>query len=52
MKFIRQLFCSHEYRCTRLIGGDELNSNGLKRSEWTCKKCGKLRQSSCMDRMD
>lgn len=41
MKFIKRLFCKHEYEFVRNIYGDEINMVGGRRSWWRCKKCGK-----------
>lgn len=51
-KLIRRFFCEHTYQRTRVIGGDELNANGLMRSEWTCVLCGKTKRSSHVDKID
>ncbi|QIK61262.1 hypothetical protein G7050_16025 [Dysgonomonas sp. HDW5A] len=40
MKFIKQLFCEHEYQFVRNIYGDEINFFNA-RSLWRCPKCGK-----------
>ena len=42
MKWIKSLFCKHEYEFVRNIYGDEINACGGYRSIWTCKKCGKI----------
>ena len=42
IKFIKQLLCNHEYEFVRNIYGDEINHLGGKRSEYRCKKCGKI----------
>lgn len=42
MKWIKRLFCKHEYEFVRNIYGDEINQLNYKRSECKCKKCGKL----------
>lgn len=42
-KLIKQLFCKHEYHFARNIYGDEINYFGGYRSEWKCKKCGKIK---------
>ena len=34
--------CKHEYEFIRNIYGDEINQHDGKRSEWKCKKCGKI----------
>lgn len=46
MKWIKRLFCNHEYRFSRNIHGDEINFISLKhvyRSIWKCNKCDKLK---------
>ena len=44
--FIKQILskyrCEHEYEFVRNIYGDEINWCGGYRSEWRCKKCGKI----------
>lgn len=42
MKWIKRLFCEHEYEFVRNIYGDEINTCGGYRSIWKCKKCGKI----------
>ena len=42
MKWIKRLFCEHEYEFVRNIYGDEINACGEYRSIWKCKKCGKI----------
>lgn len=42
MKWIKRLFCEHEYEFVRNIYGDEINACGGYRSIWKCKKCGKI----------
>ena len=42
MKWIKSLFCEHEYEFARNIYGDEINACGGYRSIWKCKKCGKI----------
>lgn len=42
MKWIKRLFCKHEYVFLRNIYGDEINWCGGYRSIWRCKKCGSL----------
>ena len=42
MKWIKSLFCEHEYEFVRNIYGDEINACGGYRSIWKCKKCGKI----------
>lgn len=42
LKFLRSLFCAHEFKFVRNIYGDEIISWGYKRSIWCCSKCGKL----------
>nr|DAO49952.1 MAG TPA: hypothetical protein [Caudoviricetes sp.] len=49
MKFIKRLFCKHQYRLYRTIHGDEAN---YARSEWRCKLCDKHRYSQSLDKMD
>lgn len=42
IKFIKNLFCKHDYRHVRNIYGDEIIRGDWKRSEFKCKKCGKI----------
>jgi hypothetical protein len=45
-KFLKSLFCIHEYQFERNIFGDEINKISTKkiyRSEWRCQKCEKLK---------
>lgn len=42
MKWIKSLFCEHEYEFVRNIYGDEINACEGYRSIWKCKKCGKI----------
>ena len=42
MKWIKRLFCEHEYEFVRNIYGDEINACGGYRSIWKCKKCSKI----------
>lgn len=42
IKFIKRLFCKHNYKFVRNIYGDEVRYLGWKRSEWKCSKCGKI----------
>lgn len=42
MNWFKSLFCKHEYEFVRNIYGDEINQLNGKRSEWKCKKCGKI----------
>ena len=41
MKFIKRLFCKHEYKFVRNLYGDEIIEYGWSRSVWRCNKCGK-----------
>lgn len=34
--------CIHDYEFVRNIYGDEINQHNSCRSEWKCKKCGKI----------
>lgn len=45
MKLFKRLFCKHDYEFVRNIYGDEIRYLGWKRSEWKCKKCGKVKYS-------
>lgn len=44
MSWFNKLFkkCEHNYEFVRNIYGDEINFHGGCRSEWRCKKCGKI----------
>ena len=42
IKWVKRLFCEHEYEFVRNIYGDEINACGGYRSIWKCKKCGKI----------
>lgn len=42
IKWIKSLFCEHEYEFVRNIYVDEINACGGYRSIWKCKKCGKI----------
>ena len=44
MNWLKNLFkkCEHDYEFVRNIYGDEINYRNGYRSEWKCKKCGKL----------
>lgn len=50
--------CKHEYEFVRNIYGDEINQHDGCRSEWKCKKCGKieyrpfLQKNSICDKLD
>jgi hypothetical protein len=39
-RFIKRLFCKHEFEFVRNIHADEINWCGGHRSIWKCKKCG------------
>lgn len=41
MKFLKRLFCEHDYEFVRNIYGDEIIEYGWDRSVWRCKHCGK-----------
>lgn len=43
MSIFKRLFCKHDYQWVRNIYGDEIIYLGLKRSEWQCSKCGKIK---------
>lgn len=45
MKLLKRLFCKHDYEFVRNIYGDAIRYLGWKRSEWKCKKCGKVKYS-------
>ena len=40
--FFKRKQCEHDYEFVRNIYGDEINWCGGYRSEWRCKKCGKI----------
>lgn len=40
--FIRSCFCDHEYVFDRNFYGDQIIEHGFKRSQWYCKKCGRI----------
>ena len=42
IKWVKRLFCEHEYEFVRNIYGDEINACGGYRSIWKCKKCSKI----------
>ena len=42
IKWVKRLFCEHEYDFVRNIYGDEINACGGYRSIWKCKKCSKI----------
>ena len=42
IKWVKRLFCEHEYEFVRNIYGDEINVCEGYRSIWKCKKCGKI----------
>lgn len=42
MRFLKRLFCRHQYVFKRNIYGDEIIAWGWKRSVWKCEQCGRL----------
>lgn len=60
MNWFKRLFkrCEHDYEFVRNIYGDEINFRNGNRSEWRCKKCGKieyrryLQEYSIMQKLD
>ena len=40
--FICSCFCDHEYVFDRNFYGDQIIEHGFNRSQWYCKKCGKI----------
>lgn len=44
MNWFKRLFkkCNHDWEFVRNIYGDEINFRNGNRSEWQCKKCGKI----------
>lgn len=47
-KFIKQLFCKHNYEWVRNIYGDEIIDAGYHRSVWKCSKCGNIKYEEHM----
>ena len=43
-KWLKRLFCKHNYMFHRNIYGDEIISAGFTRSIWFCSKCGKCKR--------
>ena len=41
MRFLKRLFCKHDYVFVRNIHGDEIIEYEWKRSIWKCQLCGK-----------
>ncbi len=41
MKFLKRLFCKHNFKWVANIYGDRINHSGGMRSEWQCVTCGK-----------
>lgn len=41
-QILKSLFCTHEYVFDRNFYGDQIIEHGFKRSQWYCKKCGKI----------
>lgn len=42
MKWLKRLFCNHNFTHIRNIYGDEIQERGWKRSVWKCSKCMKF----------
>jgi hypothetical protein len=42
IKFLKSLFCRHEFTFWRNVYGDEIIMLGWKRSVWRCEKCGRF----------
>ncbi len=45
MKFLKRLFCVHQYVFVRSLFGDQIlfyGEGGRVRSLWRCAQCGKL----------
>lgn len=40
MKYIKRLFCKHDFCFHKRLYGDEINAHGGKRNEYICRKCG------------
>ncbi|GKW34896.1 hypothetical protein PEC730217_36760 [Pectobacterium carotovorum subsp. carotovorum] len=40
MKFIKRLFCRHNYKLYRTLYGDEIIGRNWHRYEVLCEKCG------------
>ena len=40
MKYLKRIFCKHEYIFIRKLYGDEINDHNGKRYEYKCSKCG------------
>lgn len=47
-KFIKQLFCKHNYQWVRNIYGDEIIDTDYYRSIWECPKCSKVQYEEHM----
>lgn len=47
-KFIKRLFCRHNYEHVRNIYGDEIIEVGWYRSVWKCAKCGEVKYKEHM----
>lgn len=43
MRFLRRLFCKHEFEFVRNIHGDEIIGCDFMRSIGRCNRCGKIR---------
>ena len=56
--FVKRKKCEHDYEFVRNIYGDEINWCEGYRSEWRCKKCGKieyrkyLQTTTILDKLD
>lgn len=48
--FIYSLFCNHEYVFDRNFYGDQIIEHGFNRSQWYCKKCGKIQLRQYLER--
>jgi hypothetical protein len=48
MKWLKRLFCDHNFRFVRNIYGDEIILAGYKRSWWHCVRCGKWARKDCL----
>lgn len=51
MKWIKQLFCKHNYEKTYSIHGDMIIMTGYKRSVWRCTKCKKHKFSNYLNKL-
>ena len=49
MRFLKRLFCKHEYRTVYNISGDMINWCGGYRRFERCTKCGKGRYGDSLD---